>query len=423
MTDWRQLKFGDIAVLSNGTNFTKESFGRGLKILGVRDFGDRTIPDWVAMDEVQVAALNSDRQLLAEGDLVFVRSNGNPALVGRCMLITQGPRATHSAFTIKARPNQDLVIPRFIAYQMRHAHRAGLMRAANGTNITNLSQPILARVPVYIPPRRVQEGILDVLGAVDDLIENNRRRVRALEEMARSIYREWFIHFRYPGHNSVPVVDSVLGPIPEAWEASTCGVELHFIGGGTPSKAEPAYWTAGTVPWYTPTDLTRTGRRYTAEPELRITRLGVAKSSARQFPAGSVLMTSRATLGVLSIATTEATTNQGFIVILPDVRWTPGFIYEWLDANKTQLAALGTGATFKEITKGTFKSFPFVVPAQPVLEAFRETTQPVEDQILVLEREERNLTSLRDLLLPKLITGKIDVSGLDLGSLLEDPVA
>jgi type I restriction enzyme S subunit len=423
MSDWQDMKLGDIAVLTNGTNFTKESFGRGLKILGVRDFGDRTMPDWDSMDEVQPAALSSDRHLLAEGDLVFVRSNGNPALVGRCMLITNGPKATHSGFTIKARPNQAVVIPGFLAYQMRHAHRAGLMRAANGTNITNLSQPILAAVPIRIPSRDTQKRVLEVLGSIDELIENTKRRVEVLEEMARTTYGEWFVHFRYPGHESARIVDSALGPIPERWKASTCGIELQFVGGGTPSKTEPRYWTGGTIPWYTPTDLTRTGWRYAAEPELRITELGVVKSSARRFPAGSVLMTSRATLGVLSIAVNEATTNQGFIVVLPDARWTSGFIYNWLDANKVQLAALGTGSTFKEITKGAFKNFPFVVPARDVLEAFRTTTQSVEDQVHVLERQARNLKSMRDVLLPKLVTGQIDVSRLDLGALLEERAA
>ena len=130
------------------------------------------------------------------------------------------------------------------------------------------------------------------------------------------------------------------------------------------------------------------------------------------------MMTSRATLGVLAIATTEATTNQGFIVILPDERWSPGFIYEWLDSQATELAALGTGATFKEITKGAFKRFPFVVPPQLLLDKYRVATQPLERQVHALEQLTRNLASLRDRLLPKLVTGQVDVSSLDLDALV-----
>jgi type I restriction enzyme S subunit len=423
MTGWREVKLGEIATLSNGSNFTKESFGSGLKILGVRDFGDRTAPDWSAMDEVDSTAVSNQRQMLAEGDLVFVRSNGNPALVGRSMLITPGPIATHSAFTIKARPNRDLVEPRFLAYQMRHAHRVGLMAAANGTNITNLSQPILASVPVFLPDRATQRLVQTVLGSIDDLIAVSRRRVEVLEELARAVYREWFVHFRYPGHENATLVDSSLGPVPMGWAVSTCGDELTSLGGGTPSKSEPTYWEDGTVRWYTPSDLTKSRCRYTVEPELRITEAGLAKSSARLFPAGSILMTSRATLGVLAIATTKATTNQGFIVIPPDDRWSPAFVLHWLDEHAVELASIATGATFKEITKGAFKRVPFLVPSQDVLDAHTVATEPIEQEIRNLERQVRTLTSLRDLLLPKLVTGQIDVSAMRLGALVEDSVA
>jgi type I restriction enzyme, S subunit len=149
----------------------------------------------------------------------------------------------------------------------------------------------------------------------------------------------------------------------------------------------------------------------------------VSNSSARRFPAGSVLMTSRATLGVLAIADTEATTNQGFIVVLPDERWSPSFMREWLDAHAAELAAIGTGATFREITKGAFKRFPFVVPCQELLDAYRSATDPLEKQIQNLEREIRILSRLRDLLLPMLVTGRIDVSSMDLDTLVEDSVA
>ena len=133
-------------------------------------------------------------------------------------------------------------------------------------------------------------------------------------------------------------------------------------------------------------------------------------------------MTSRATLGVLAIATIEATTNQGFIVVLPDDRWSSGFIYEWLNAHAQELASVATGATFKEITKAAFKKMPFLVPGQGVFDAHRERTGPIEQQIRTLEQTTRNLMETRDLLLPKLVTGQIDVSTLDLDAVVEESV-
>ncbi len=310
---------------------------------------------------------------------------------------------------------------RFLYYSLMN-ERPRLVEQAQGAAQQNLSQATIRQFALRVPGISTQRRIAGILTAIDDLTENNLRRVEVLEEMARAIYREWFVHFRYPGHENVPLVDSPLGPIPKGWRTSTCGDELTALGGGTPSKKEAAYWEGGDIPWFTPSDLTKSRWRYTAEPEMSITAEGLTRSSARLFPAGSVLMTSRATLGVLAIATLDATTNQGFIVIPPDERWSSGFILEWLAAHAEDLASIATGATFKEITKGAFKRVPFLVPEQRVLDAHGALTGPLELQIQAFEKQTRNLANLRDLLLPNLVTGQIDVSDLDLDALNEPAV-
>lgn len=302
-------------------------------------------------------------------------------------------------------------VPRFVYYLLewldfRDFNSGSAQPSLNRNHLTEI------KVCAFTPLE--QARIAETLGVIDDLIENNRRRVEVLEQMTRAIYREWFVRFRYPGFEDVPLVDSPLGRIPQGWAVSTCGDELTALGGGTPSKKEASYWDGGDVRWFTPSDLTKSRLRYAAEPEMKITRFGLARSSARLFPAGSVLMTSRATLGVLAISTVEATTNQGFIVFPPDDRWSPGFIYEWLDWHADDLASVATGSTFKEITKGAFKRLPFVVPVRDVLDAHRKMTEPLEEQIRVLEERTRTLAALRELLLPNLVTGRIDVSHLDL---------
>lgn len=362
------------------------------------------------------------QHLLSANDIVLARRGD----VGRtAWVFAEDLPAFCGTGSIRVHPGEsETVRPAFLRFFFHTKLASDYLEGhAVGATMPNLNAGIVERLPVPVPPLRIQDSLTGVLEAFYDLIENNRRRVDVLEDMARAIYREWFVKFRYPGHGDVPLVDSALGPLPEGWEASTCGAELNFIGGGTPSKVEPLYWDGGTVAWYTPTDLTKTGWRYTAPPELRITEQGVAKSSTRLFPAGSVMMTSRATLGVLAVATTEATTNQGFIVILPDERWSSGFIHEWLDSKADDLAALGTGATFKEITKGSFKRFPFIVPAQSALDAYRSATEPLEAQIRVLEQQTRSLSDLRDSLLPKLVAGQIDLSTVDLDALIVEQVA
>ena len=419
MTGWEAKRLGDLGTVVTGNTppgSRPEWFGDTLPFITPTDISDgdrRARPQRWLSDEGRAGM----RTRLLPADSVGFVCIG--ATIGK-MCLTAVESVTNQQINSIV-PNHD-TDARFLYYLLR-MEAAGIAQMAGGAATPIINKSAFSNVVVRAPDLAIQRRIGDVLGSLDDLIENGRRRVEVLVELVRAIYRELFVKFRHIGHEHVPLVDSTLGPIPAGWGVSTCGAELNFIGGGTPSKAEPAYWDEGSVAWYTPSDLTKVGWRYTADSELRITEQGVARSSARLFPAGSVMMTSRATLGVLAIATTEATTNQGFIVLLPDVRWGAGFIHEWLDSKASELAALGTGATFKEITKGSFKNFPFVVPTQSVLDSYRATTDPLEEQIHVIEQHIRSLAALRDLLLPRLVTGQIDVSRIELSALIEDAVA
>ncbi len=376
---------------------------------------------------------NLSTRELQHNDLVFEVSGGSKGQpVGRALLVNQrlldrlGGPTMCASFCKLIRLDPRRSNPRYVFRRLQAAYNNAELDAyqVQSTGITNFRwKPFLEHFEILLPDSESQSRVAEILDSIDDLVENTRRRMEVLQEMARAIYREWFVRFRYPGHESVPLVASPLGPLPDGWAASTCGDQLTVLGGGTPSKKEDAYWDGGDVRWFTPSDLTKFGLRYAAKPELRITLEGLARSSARLLPEGSVLMTSRATLGVLAITTFEATTNQGFIVIPPDDRWSPGFIYEWLDCHAEDLASVATGAIFKEITKGAFKRVPFVVPAQEVLNAHRKVTEPLEEQIRLLEEQTRCLLSLRHLLLPRLVTGQIDVSHLGQDNLAEAAIA
>src|SRR5262249_37765215 len=155
----------------------------------------------------------------------------------------------------------------------------------------------------------------------------------------------------------------------------------------------------------------------------QITPEGLARSSARLFPPRSVLMTSRATLGVIAISTVEGSTNQGFIVCVPSEQLSEFHLYFWLLESAVELEALGTGATFKEITRGAFRRVPVAVPPTPIGHRFTAAVAPMADSVECLLRLNAAHIALRDALLPKLVTGAIDVSKLDLDALLEEPAA
>jgi type I restriction enzyme S subunit len=422
MTGWRQTRLGEALDVRHGFAFKGEHFRDSGKLIVMTpgNFHDEGGFKAKSGKEKYYDGPVPSGYLLSRGDVVVAMTEQTRGLLGSTATIPVSGRYLHNQRLGLLRVTDPGKLDLRFCYHLLNTPgvRHQIQATATGSKVRHTAPERIRAVRVALPDVRTQRTIAGVLDAVDDLTENNRRRIELLGQMVQATYREWFVRFRYPGHESEALVDSSLGPIPEAWLVTTCGDAVTVLGGGTPSKKEPAYWDDGTIPWFTPSDLTERRTRFAAEPAMRITEEGLRNSSARLFPAGSVLMTSRATLGVLAIATTEASCNQGFIVIPPDERWPPSFIYEWLDHHADALETLGTGATFKEITKGAFKRFPFLLPSPEVIEAFRNAVTPVEGEVRVLEHSTRNLEAVRDLLLPKLVTGQIDVSNLDLDVLV-----
>ena len=250
----------------------------------------------------------------------------------------------------------------------------------------------------------MQHHIASILSAYDDLIENNTQRIALLEESMRLLYREWFVRLCFPGNEGVKV-DGLL----EGWERTVIDKAFDVLGGGTPSKEMNEYWENGTINWYTPTDLTKARAMFAEESLNKINDVGLANSSAKMFPLNSVMMTSRATIGVIAINTTDACTNQGFITCLPNERVPLYFLYHWLKDNVDVFISHATGATFKEITKGVFRQLPIVLPERRVLKEFEDAVKPMAECVLNLQRQNRLLIEARDLLLPRLMSGSISV--------------
>ncbi len=290
----------------------------------------------------------------------------------------------------------------------------GLEDLNSDAAVPGLNREIALSQEVLIPSPVVQRKIATILSAYDDLTENNLRRIKILEGIAQNLYREWFVNFRFPGYENARFVDSPLGKIPEGWEIGTVEKTFTILGGGTPSKKVDKYWNNGEINWYTPSDLTAAKSMFIDESIHKITELGLKKSSAKLFPPFSVMMTSRATLGVVSINTTEACTNQGFITCIPNERFPLYFLYFWLKENVDNFINHASGATFKEISKGVFKTIELIIPPVEITDQFEIIIQAMGYEILNLQRKNKNLRQTRDLLLPKLISGEVDVSELDI---------
>jgi type I restriction enzyme S subunit len=280
-----------------------------------------------------------------------------------------------------------------------------LRSVSTGSATKFLTMGLLSNLELPLPDLAAQRKIAGILSAYDDLIENNLRRIKILEEMAQSLYREWFVHFRFPGHESAKFVDSPLGQIPKGWEWRKVGDAFEIQGGGTPSTANEEYWVDGEIQWYSPRDLTAEGTMFIEKSAVQINEIGLKKSSAKMFPAYSVMLTSRATIGAIAINTVPACTNQGFITCLPNARAPLYFLHQWLKANVETFILHASGSTFKEISKGVFKGLDFLQPNAGLVQRYEQAVSPVADRLLNLQRSNQTLRRTRDLLLPKLLSG------------------
>ncbi|MDD2721254.1 MAG: restriction endonuclease subunit S [Gallionella sp.] len=274
----------------------------------------------------------------------------------------------------------------------------------------NLNLTQLGNLKFNLPALSYQKKIAAILSSYDDLIENNRRRIELLEKMAEELYREWFVRMRFPGHKKVKIVKGV----PEGWRMEKLDKAFQYTGGGTPSKEVNRYWEGGEVNWFTPSDITGADGIYLERSGEQCTEEGFNSSSAKMFPAYSVMLTSRATIGAIGINLTPACTNQGFITCIPNEQYPLPYLYHWIKLAKPHFELLAVGATFAELTKGTFKRIEILTPPELIVTEFVQIVSPLFQAIENHLRANKKLTETRDMLLPRLISGKLSVEHLDI---------
>jgi type I restriction enzyme S subunit len=290
-----------------------------------------------------------------------------------------------------------------------------------------LTQGNMNRVPVVAPPRAIQETIAHILGTLDDKIELNRRMNETLEAMVRALFKSWFVDFdpvrakaqrqAPPGMDPATAAlfpsefqDSELGEIPKGWRVSPIGDVVNVCGGSTPPTKEPKYWDGGIHCWATPKDLSGKQAPVLLDTDRRITDGGLAQISSGLLPAGTLLLSSRAPIGYVAISQVPVAVNQGFIAMPPGGAVGSAFLLFWVHFNMDQILARAGGTTFQEISKRNFRPIPLAVPDGGVLAQFSEVAEPILQRIVGNERESRALARIRDLLLPRLLSGELSVA-------------
>ena len=282
----------------------------------------------------------------------------------------------------------------YIYYFLKNA---GLNRRHIGTSQPLLTQEILNSISIYLPSLPTQKKIAAILSALDEKIATNRAINDNLQQQAYAYFLQLFIE------NADP-----------SWCVGTIADLGTVVGGGTPSKAKPEYYTDDGIAWITPKDLSVDKSKFIAHGENDISELGYRNSSATMMPAGTVLFSSRAPIGYIAIASNEVTTNQGFKSVVPHPEIGTPFVYYFLIHNLPLIESKASGSTFKEVSGSVMKSVEAVIPDGNTIAKFNDFCRPVFEMQEKLEQENRKLAAMRDSLLPRLMSGEIDIA--DIGN-------
>ena len=292
---------------------------------------------------------------------------------------------------------------RYICYLLNTIDISGYV---TGSAQPKLNQENLKAITLKLPSLATQIRIADFISMFDDKIALNRKINSNLEEQAKALFKSWFIDFEpFKGGK---FDDSELGKIPEGWEVRRLDEVSKIVGGGTPSKSKPQYFSHNGIHWITPKDLSLSHAKFTSSGADDITIEGYNNSSARLMPKGTVLFSSRAPIGYISIALNELCTNQGFKSVVPQELNTI-YLYYYIKFHVKDIEAKASGSTFKEVSGSLMKSIPIIVPSANAVDKFENVLTPIFNYQAHIEKENSQLSSLRDTLLPKLMSGEIDV--------------
>ena len=409
MSEWKRYKLNKIASLSNGINFDKSAYASGIKLIGVSDFKDRIYPDYDSLQEVDSKVVRTG-DYLEKGDIVFVRSNGNKELVGRCMMVNRDTPVTFSGFCIKLRLNdKNKFEPVYFNYLFRTTQfRKSMTGTAVGANIQNLSQSRLGNCEVKVPNIETQHRIASILSRYDSLIENYQKQIKLLEEAAQRLYKEWFVDLHFPGHENTKIIDGV----PEGWEKKKLSDLFSFVRGKS----------------YTSKELSDEG---TIMVNLKnIQAFGVYKSDVEKHFLGSFKEEQTLVKGDLVMGVTDMTQERrlvGSVALIPDFNETATFSMDLIklvshklpniyiycamrygDISR-QIAPLANGVNVLHLKPESINNIEMLVGSESIIDKFARYTSKTIETILSLQSQIRLLTEVRDRLLPKLMSGEIAV--------------
>jgi type I restriction enzyme S subunit len=431
-TNWHETTFGELIEIKHGFAFKGEFFGEAGEhiVLTPGNFHEHGGMKLKGAKEKFYTDVPPDEYVLNRGDLIVAMTDlvQNAPILGSSAFVPESGKYLHNQrlgkITVK-RP--DLVSPEFIFWLFNsYSVRGQIKGSATGATVRHTSPSRIYEVSVELPPLPTQRKIASILSAYDDLIENNTRRIAVLEEMAQSIYREWFVNFRFPGFEDVKLVDSPLGQIPEGWRAGTISdVAVNGkkgVAGGPfgSNLGRKDYVTEG-VPVIRGANLSLNGR-FSDDEFVYVSEEKAAALKPNQATRGDIVVTQRGTLGQVGMIPMRSQ-YETFIISQSQMKisvehdkcdslYLLHLLRSPVAVSRIKNHAISSGVPHINLTM--LRKFTVLLPPREIQRLYVDHLRPSEELIELLSRKDRNLRTTRDLLLPKLISGKLDVEDLDI---------
>ncbi|SFJ78122.1 restriction endonuclease subunit S [Thermoflavimicrobium dichotomicum] len=301
-------------------------------------------------------------------------------------------------------PDPDKADVRFIKYLFDALLQKRFQSFSQGAAQDNLSMEKLLSIKFPVPNITTQKRIADILSTYDDLIENNLRRIELLEQSARLLYKEWFVHLRFPGHERVKIVDGV----PEGWIKGKVADFFNTTSGGTPSRKNPEFFS-GTINWVKTQEL---NDDYIFDTEEKISEEAIQKSSAKIYPENTLLVSIYAgtNIGRTGILAYPSASNQACVALLPTHKdANPFYAQLYFREIRNTLINIAQGSAQTNISQQTIRNLPMIMPSTDIMNAFISIVSPLYAQMKTLQLQVIKLKQARDLLLPRLMKGEITV--------------
>lgn len=393
MTEWKEYKLGDlikdIAAGPFGSNLKVECFVEsGFPIIDGANLKGFKVTDNITKFVTEEKARSLHRSIAKRND-VIVTISGN---VGQIAYIPNDSKfieylVSQRQFRVSF-DESAIDVPYLVYYFHTREGQHKILSFANQVGVPALAQPLknFKAIELNLPSLPTQRRIASILSSLDDKIDLLHRENKTLEAMAETLFRQWFIE-----------------EAKEDWKEGKLGDIISVKGGTTPSTREPHFWN-GDIAWTSPRDVTTLNGLYLFETEKKITQKGLEQISSGLLPVGTLLMSSRAPVGVLAFSEIPITINQGYIAILDDKGYEKEFIYLWLKANMDTIHSYSNGSTFMEISKSAFKSIDIVIPTKEEVNVFVDRVKPIFEKIKANVLQIQTLIQKRDILLPKLMS-------------------